>query len=67
MLFRVKELRESRGLTQVELAERSGVSRGTICALESGQEKTVTTSTLLKLASVLGVSFDALFYTQDAQ
>lgn len=42
------------GLTQEELAKKSGVSRGTICKLEKTDNVTVTTDTLSKLASALG-------------
>ena len=60
-MYRIKELREERGLTQTELEKKSGVSRGTICALESGEDKITTTKTLLNLASALGVSIYQLF------
>ncbi|MBE6982884.1 MAG: helix-turn-helix transcriptional regulator [Ruminococcaceae bacterium] len=48
-------------MTQEELAEKSGVSRGTISALESGVERTTTTKTLLKIASALDLTVDQLF------
>ncbi len=65
MGFRIKELRESCNMTQEELAERSGVSRGTISALESGEDKTTTTKTLLKLAKALNSTVDRLFFNAD--
>lgn len=61
MGYRIKELREALHLTQEELSERSGVSRGTICALEKGEERTTTTKTLLKLAKALDSTVDQLF------
>ncbi len=61
MGYRIRELREAQNLTQEELAERSGVSRGTICALEKGEERTTTTKTLLKLAKALDSTVDQLF------
>ena len=61
MVYRIKAIREERGMTQEVLAEKSGVSRGTICALESGQEVSTTTKTLLRIATALGVDFDALY------
>ena len=60
--YKIKALREERGMTQEALAVNSGVSRGTICALESGTEYTTTTKTLLKIAKALGVTVDALFF-----
>jgi len=59
--YRIKEAREEKKMTQEELAEKSGVSRGTISALESGVERTTTTKTLLKIASALDLTVDQLF------
>lgn len=50
----LKRIRESRFLTQLELAEKSGVHRVTIANLEGGQEE-ARFSTIKKLASALGV------------
>lgn len=64
MGYKIKEVRESLNMTQEELAEKSGVSRGTISALENGDPIT-TSKTLVKLAKALGVSVDRIFYTED--
>lgn len=61
MGYKIKDLREALNMTQEELAEQSGVSRGTICALEKGEERTTTTKTLLKLAKALKTTVDQLF------
>ncbi len=53
-LYRLKEHRERRGLTQEELATLSGVSRPTIAALELGYRKAYTRTTA-KLAKALKV------------
>jgi len=53
-LSRLKEYRERRMLTQMELAERSGVSRATIARLETTTTK-ATPTTARKLARVLKV------------
>jgi len=53
MLHRLKEIRESRFLTQAELAERAGMSRVAITRLEGGTPARLTTTR--KLAEVLGV------------
>lgn len=50
MGYKIKELREAMKMTQEELAEKSGVSRGTISALENGIDRTTTSKTLVKLA-----------------
>lgn len=60
---KLKEVRKSKGLTQEELAKKSGVSRGTIVALENKTGKVVTkTSTLFKLASVLHCTVNDIFF-----
>jgi transcriptional regulator with XRE-family HTH domain len=64
MGYRIREVREAMKLTQEELAEKSGVSRGTIVALESGEEKTTTTKTLVKLATALETTVDQLFFSE---
>lgn len=66
MVFRIRELRESKGITQEALAELSGVSRATIWALESGQDKVTTTKTLIKIAEALGVRLDDLYFSPSA-
>ena len=53
--LRVKELREAKGWTQVELSERSGVRRPTISAIENEQTKGVDFDVLERLADALGV------------
>jgi DNA-binding XRE family transcriptional regulator len=61
-LYKIKELRESMNMTQEELAEKSGVSRATICALESGAVRTTTTKTLIKIAQALSTTIDQIFF-----
>lgn len=61
MKYRVKEIREQKGISQEELAEKSGVSRTTIWALEHDDSKVTTTKTLFSLATAMGVKFDDLF------
>ena len=67
MLYRVKELREKNGLTQTQLAKKSGVSRVTIAMLESKTGHTTTTRTLIKIAEALGTTVDEIFFTNPVQ
>lgn len=62
MGYKLKEVREAKKMTQEELAKQSGISRGTIAAIESGRAKTTTTKTLLELAKALGVTIDQIFF-----
>jgi len=51
---RIRTYRERRGLTQVDLAERAGVSPAVLCALEE-QGQTLSLGPLIKVARALGV------------
>ena len=51
-------LRESRGLSQVQLAERLGVTQSAIAQLESAQPKNVELRTLVRVATALGADLD---------
>lgn len=61
MPFKVKQKRIEQKITQEELAEKSGISRATISALENGHLKKTTTDTLLKLAAALNCSPSDIF------
>ncbi len=63
MGYRIKQVREAKGITQEKLAELSGVSRGTIVALESGEAKITTTKTLVKLADALNTTVEEIFFS----
>ena len=64
MGYKIKELREAMKMTQEELAEKSGVSRGTISALENGIDRTTTSKMLVKLAQALDTTVDRIFFTK---
>ena len=66
MKYRIRELREEKGITQEELSRKSGVSRATIWALECGENKITTTKTLLNIAVALDVEMEALFCAANA-
>ena len=54
MRVRLREVRESKLLTQVELAERAGLSEATIVRIEAAQHEP-RISTIRRLAEALGV------------
>ena len=56
----VRRFREAAGLTQMELAERMGVSRKTVNTVENGIFAP-SIVVALKMAQALGVSVEALF------
>jgi predicted transcriptional regulator len=47
-------LRESRGLSQAQLADRLGITQSAIAQLESAQPKNVELRTLVRVATALG-------------
>lgn len=53
---RLKQARVEAGISQWQLAERSGVSRDTIYRLEAGKADNVCVTTLMWIAGALGVS-----------
>ena len=57
---RIRQLRESRGMTQTQLKTCSGVSRSYLSRLESGQ-MTPSLGTLEKLSEALGVGLNRFF------
>lgn len=61
MEFRVKQLREDLGMSQEELSRQSGVSRPVIVKLESGEQVSVSTRTLVALASALHTPVKEIF------
>lgn len=66
MEFNVKRLRESKGWTQAELSEASGVGRITISRLESGVLKETSAGTLMKLAKALGCTMNDIVSISNA-
>ena len=62
MGYRLKEIREEKGITQEELEKSSGVSRQTISAIENNDSYQAKTGTLIALARALGTTVDKLFF-----
>jgi len=51
-------LRESRGLSQAQLADRLGITQSAIAQLESARPKNVELRTLVRVATALGAHVD---------
>ncbi|MEG2304834.1 MAG: helix-turn-helix transcriptional regulator [Lachnospiraceae bacterium] len=62
MGYKIKDIREKKGMTQDELSKKSGVSRSLINGLETGRTKTTTTNTLKKIASALEKNVSEIFF-----
>lgn len=62
MRFRIRELRKSKGLKQVDLVEMTGLSNPYLSTLETGnQKKSPSVDALARIASALGVRIGDLF------
>lgn len=59
----IKEVREQKGMTQQELANRSGVSRAIISKLENNKATVTTTDTIRKIAIALDCNVSDIFFT----
>jgi predicted XRE-type DNA-binding protein len=60
-------LRESRGLSQVQLAKRLGITQSAIAQLESAQPKNVELRTLVRVAAALGAHVDVSIRPRQAE
>ena len=54
ILIRLREMREGKGMTQTQLAEKSGIPQATIWRIESGTQR-IDLRVLEALADALGV------------
>ncbi|MBA2335593.1 MAG: helix-turn-helix transcriptional regulator [Blastocatellia bacterium] len=56
---RIKKIRETKKMTQEQLANQAGISKGFLSDLEN-KNKNLSSQSLLKIANVLGASVDYL-------
>lgn len=61
----LKDKREEKRLTQEELAAKSGVTRQTICSIETDVNYNPTFNTLMKLSEALDCTIEELFFSSD--
>lgn len=57
----LSEVRKDKGLTQEELAEKSGISRVTIANIERGAVTNLKISTMLSLSNALDSTVEEIF------
>lgn len=62
---RIRTLRESKGWTQQDLAERVGVSREAVSQWEIGPTKNIKNVTFLALLKELGTTYEYLMFGPD--
>ncbi|WP_341532046.1 helix-turn-helix transcriptional regulator (plasmid) [Nostoc sp. UHCC 0302] len=56
---RIREIRESKGLSPTWVAAQAGMSVGNLYRIETEEAKSLPRETLRKLSEALGVDFDA--------
>ena len=61
---RLKEIRESIGMSQDELSKKSGISRTMISQLETNQKLDCKISTLISISDALGYQVGDIFLSQ---
>jgi transcriptional regulator with XRE-family HTH domain len=64
MGYRLKEIREGKGITQEQLEKMSGVSRQTISAIENDNGYQAKVGTLVALANALETTVDNIFFAK---
>ena len=67
MGYKIKEVRESAGMTQTDLAKKAGVSRQLIWMLENEPDTVTTTKTLKSIAEALGTTISNIFFDESVQ
>lgn len=59
---RIKTLRQAKGLSQQELADRLGITKGAVMHWETGRTKNIRNETMLKLVRILGTDQEFLLF-----
>ena len=62
--LKIAYYRKLQGMTQEELAQKSGVSRQTISSIETGKYDNVLVGTLAAIAMALDTTVDKIFYPE---
>lgn len=64
MGYKLKEVRTAKGMSVLDLSEKSGVSRTWIWKIENGHTDNISVKVLLALAEALGVTVDEIFFAE---
>lgn len=66
MILKARELRTEMGISQEKLAKMANISRATLSKIESGEDVSINSTTLLSLAHALGTTVDGIVcYTKN--
>ena len=52
--MRLREFRQAKGMTQVELAERTGIDQGALSRIENGKTRAMDFDVMARLCDALG-------------
>ena len=64
IVFRIREVRESKNITAYYLSKKTKISRSFLSELENNKKTNPSLQTLLSIANVLDVNVKELFYTK---
>lgn len=64
--YRIRLLREDRGLSQSDFAYRIGINRSYLSGVENGK-RNLTVDILARMADILGITLSELFEGVDAE
>lgn len=64
IVFRIKEIRISKGITAYSLSKNADISRSFLSELENNKKTNVSLQLLSKIANILDVNVKDLFYTK---
>jgi transcriptional regulator with XRE-family HTH domain len=62
---RIRALRIARGLSQQELADQLGITKGAVMHWETGRTKNIKNETMLALVQILGTDQEFLIFGPD--
>lgn len=62
---RIRALRIARGLSQQELADQLGITKGAVMHWETGRTKNIKNETMLALVRILGTDQEFLLFGPD--